>query len=385
MTILSSSNSIPGIKVQASTVYAVEDIESDWKSLQERSDCSFFQSWCWIGTWLGQIALPHKPIVIRVWSDAILVGMGLFVERDIQRRLVVRLRAMFLNEYPFDGKNMVIEYNGILADVNFRRKVLVETARHLVDTQKHCDEFYFNAITDPGNLDELSQSLGKSVSVELEQSHPTWVVSLHRAEGGMDAFLSTLSKNKRWQVRRAFRLYEEQSPLKLEMASSVEDALDYFDAMGILHTQRWNASGLPGSFSNKTWKEYHRALITKNYQQGVIQLLRISNAEGVLGYLYNFVWRKRVYSLQSGFILPDDNRLMPGYVTHALAIVFNQSEGMQEYDFMYGESRYKSSFSDKQNKLVWVLIKRRSFILLLEKIALNILRPLKNYLFRRGQ
>lgn len=377
-----NTNIFPETLVQASTVYSAEDIASDWKALQERSDCSFFQSWAWIGTWLEQIALPLQPIVIRVWVDGLLVGMGLFVEKDIQRRLFVRLRAMFLNEYPFDGKNMVIEYNGLLADVNYRQEVLFETVKFLVDTQTQCDEFYFNAMSDPGSLDNLTQSIKKYASVEIEQEEPTWIISLSRMKGGRDAFLSTLSKNKRGQIRRAFRIYEKNSPLRVEQAFAVEDALKYFDDLGVLHTQRWNSIGLPGSFSNSGWTKYHRSLISKNFNQGTIQLLKIGNADGVLGYLYNFVWRKKVYMLQSGFIIPEDNRLMPGYVVHILAAEFNHNNGMSEYDFMYGESRYKTSLSDKQQKLTWVLIKRRSLLLTAEKVLMGILRPIKDYFSR---
>jgi hypothetical protein len=34
---------------------------------------------------------------------------------DIKRRVILRASALFLNEYPFDHKYRVIEYNGLLA------------------------------------------------------------------------------------------------------------------------------------------------------------------------------------------------------------------------------------------------------------------------------
>lgn len=372
------------LRVESSTVHRSGDIESDWCELQERSDCSFFQSWSWVGIWLDQIVSDQELLIVKVWSSDALVGLGLFVAKDIRRRLLIHSRAMFLNELPFDRKNMVIEYNGLLADREYKCAVFVETIKFLLKTQPQYDEFYFGAISDASCLKELPEAVNDFVNMEIELEAPTWIVDLRRIEGGRDSYLASLSKNKRWQIKRSFRLYEKNGDLNIEEASDANEAMQFLDGLKELHTQRWNAIGLPGSFANPDWEAFHRNLIRQNYSKGEIQLLKVSGADGALGYLYNFIWRKRVYMVQSGFVMPEDNRLMPGYVVHVLAVEFNKNKGMHEYDFMYGESRYKTSLSDDQEKLSWLVFRRHHFKFTLENIFVNMVRTAKATLVRKA-
>ena len=123
-----------------------EELRHAWLELQDRADCSCFLSWGWIGTWLQQIAVELNPVVVRVWHGEQLAGLAVFVPRDIKRRLVFGASALFLNEYPFDHKNMVIEYNGLLAARGHESGVYTETVRHLIQEYKQYDEFHFGAI-----------------------------------------------------------------------------------------------------------------------------------------------------------------------------------------------------------------------------------------------
>jgi len=383
MNVPIDTNNLSELRVESSTIHHSGEIESDWCELQERSDCSFFQSWSWIGTWVDQIASDQKLLVVKVWSSDVLVGLGLFVEKNIRRRLFIHSNALFLNELPFDGKNMVIEYNGLLADRKYKCAVFVETINHLVKTQPQCDEFYFGAISDTSCLKELPEAISELVNTDIELEAPTWIVDLRSIEGGRDSYLASLSKNTRWQIKRSLRIYEEKAQLKIVEASDLNDALQFFDGLKDLHTQRWNAIGLPGSFANPDWEAFHRNLIRHSFSKGEIQLLKVSGADGALGYLYNFIWRKRVYMVQSGFVLPEDNRLMPGYMIHVLAVEFNKNKGMHEYDFMYGDSRYKTSLSDHQEKLTWLAFKRHRFKFTLENHFVRMGRAVKSAFSRK--
>ena len=81
-----------GYRVSSSIVENPQDLEQEWCGLQARADCSYFQSWGWIGVWLEQIAVELQPRVVRVLFDGSLVGLGIFVHRDIKRRLVYQFK-----------------------------------------------------------------------------------------------------------------------------------------------------------------------------------------------------------------------------------------------------------------------------------------------------
>ena len=351
-----------------------EELAQAWLELQDRADCSYFLSWGWIGTWLRQIAIALRPVVVRVWHDEQLVGLAVFVPRDIKRRIAFRASALFLHEYPFDHKNMVIEYNGLLAARGHESAVCAETVGHLLLNFKQYDEFHFGAIAEAPGLDCLRQASVNQASLLVTDESTAWQVDLDALDPGIDAFLATLSKNRRAQLRRSLRLYEEQGPLSLGEAQDTEQALAYFDGLKVLHTQRRKSKGQGGAFANSNWEQFHRALIKDRFSAGEIQMLRVSNPAMTVGYLYNFVWRRQVYVMQTGFRMGHDKRDQPGYVVHALAIVHNRDKGMATYDLMHGDAVYKKILCNRSRKLFWGVLQRPCLKFSLERLVVGVVR-----------
>ena len=63
-----------------------------WRALEERSDCSFFQSWTWTGC-LAEERFPD-PILLEATSDDRVVAMALFN----RRRAVTGRQSLWLGE-----------------------------------------------------------------------------------------------------------------------------------------------------------------------------------------------------------------------------------------------------------------------------------------------
>ena len=369
---------LPGYRTESCVIVHPDEIEQQWLDLQDRADCSYYQSWGWIGTWLKEIASELQSLVVRVWFEDTLVGMGVFVHRRISRRLIIRSEALFLNEYPFDGRNMVIEYNGLLADPSHQLVVYRETIGHLFQTHSSCNELFFGALRSTSPLVHVAGQL-KGVRLKILEESSTWSIDLDGLKQGIDAYLATLSKNRRAQIRRSFRLYEEQGPLQIDEAGSMEVAQVFFDGLKELHTARWKSKGLQGCFANPLWEAFHRALVYSRFAKGEIQLLRVSNSRGAIGYLFNYIWRKHVYVLQCGFKLFKDKRLMPGYVVHVLAIAHNKQKGMKVYDLMHGYSTYKEILCNRNQTLHWMVVQRRRIKFSLEDIAVSIVRRYRRW------
>ena len=342
--------------------------------MQKRACCSYFQAWGWIRTCLVQIAIDLQPVVVKVWLNGQLVGIGLFVSRDIKRRVIFHSRAMLLNEYPFDGRNMVIEYNGLLVARGCETAAYKKTIQFLLHEFNEHDEFMFGAVTEDTCFDSLFKMQINDAKLFIKESSQTWFVDLARIPDDIDEYLASMSKNRRAQIRRSIRLYENQGSLQINEAQNIEEAQSFFDGLKELHTKRWLSKGQPGSFANPRWEAFHRALIQNRFDTGEIQLLRVGNGSVVIGYLYNFVWQKHVYVLQTGFGDSADKRLMPGYVTHVLAIVYNRSKGMTVYDFMHGDNLYKKLLCNNSQKLLWVVLQRRRLSFVVEEFAVGIVR-----------
>lgn len=368
---------MPDYKVTSQIVGHPGELESDWLGLQQRSECSFFQSWSWIKSWLEHIAMDLQPVAIKVWFGDNLVGLGLFVSKDIKRRIIFHSRAMLLNEYPFDGRNMVIEYNGILAAKEHENAVYLQTFQYLITEFKDYDEFVFGAIPDNDNLDYLLRQSFDGVDCNINEESITWSIDLVKVPPGINGFLSMLSKNRQGQIRRSMRLFESQAPIQIVEANNREEALLFFERLKVLHTARWQSKGKQGVFANPHWVRFHLAVINSCFDNGEIQLLKVFNEHHEIGYLYNFVWREHVYVIQTGFMQSEDKRLMPGYVTHTFSVAYNVSKGMAVYDLMHGEDLYKRILCNRQQKLVWLVLQRRRLKFSLEKFAVGMVRSIK--------
>ena len=351
-----------------------EELRQEWLDLQDHSDCSYFLSWGWISTWLQQIAIALNPIVVRVWHDDQIVGLAVFVPRDIKRRLFFRASALFLNEYPFDHKNMVIEYNGLLAARGHEAAVYAETLGHLLGDYGQFDEFHFGAIAEGPDMDRLVRAAGKHAGFLINDESTAWQVELDALEPGIDAFLATLSKNRRAQLRRSIRLYEEQGPLGLDVARDPEQALAFFDGLRVLHTERRQLKGEGGAFANSIWEQFHRLLIKDRFGAGEVQMIKVSTPVMTIGYLYNFIWRRHAYVLQTGFRAGHDKRDQPGYVVHALAIAHNRDQGMVAYDLMHGDAVYKKILCNCNRTLFWGVLQRRRLKFSLERLVVGVVR-----------
>ena len=363
-----------GFSVTAQRVGNPAGIEREWRALQDQSACSFFQSWSWIGVWLEQVVNDLHPRVIRVWHGGDLVGMGLYVAQDIRRHGVVFSRAEFLNEYPANGRNMVIEYNGLLAREGYQDAVYTEVIRYLLAENAGCDEIYFGGMADIASLRAAAERFHDRADLITNQESVSWQVDLAALDSSLDSYLDSLSKNRRWQIRRSCRLYELHGPLRIDAATDVDEALRYFDGLKELHTDRWQSRGGQGSFANPLWERFHRTLIRHAFDRGEIQMLRVSNDQEAIGYLYNFIWRLRVYVLQTGIRPPGDNRLKPAYVANALAIVHNKKLGMSVYDFMHGDSHYKEYLCNQNQTLYWMVVRRHRLKFRLEDLAVKVVR-----------
>ena len=362
-----------GYQVTSSLVGNPRELEKEWCDLQARADCSYFQSWGWIGTWLEQLTEDLHPKAFRVSCNDRLIGLGLLVDRDIKRRLLIPVKVLLLNEYPFGRRNMVIEYNGLLVERGFEADAYRAFVDYFLRQEGSHDEFQIGAVSS-GVADLLKQSAAGKLGFNINEESVAWQADLRGLEAGIENYLAKLSSNARAQIRRALNLYEKQGPIHVSTAEDVTQALSYLDRLKMLHTAHWQSRGLQGAFANPRWEGFHRTLIRDRFATGEVQLLKIANAGGELGYIYSHLWRRRVYMQQTGFGVPGDNRLKPGYVAHTLAIQHNLDKGMQIYDFMHGDARYKRTLANRSERLYWAVLQRKRMKFRLENLLVGAVR-----------
>jgi len=264
-----------------------------------------------------------------------------------------------------------------LSASGYEEIVYTNTINYILNVFKNYDEYYFGAISyDNASKNLLNLPITGAECIIKEES-TCWSIDLGSIMQGVTGFLSSLSKNRQAQIRRSIRLYEAQAPVQINEARTMEEALIYFGRLKELHTIRWQSKSRQGVFANPFWESFHNGLINRCFQNGEIQLLKVFNDYTEIGYLYNFIWQKHVYVLQTGFVQSEDKRLMSGYVTHSYAIAYNKAKGMAIYDLMHGDDLYKQILCNRSQKLLWVVLQRRRLKFVLEKFAVSVIRNMR--------
>jgi len=333
---------------------SVAELEDAWRDLESRADTPFFLSWHWIGCWLECTGL--RPAVLIARRDGDVVGLGLLHPRTERRHKVFRVRTLHLNQTGADEDVITIEFNGFLADrgcaASVRKACLECVLRHDRLGGARWDELALRGIV--GELQPELEATG--FRCRLTAYAPSAYVDLDAVRASGKPFLQHVSSNTRRQIRKSVSLYEVRGPLRAEAARDVAEALAFFEQAGILHQKRWVAKGKPGAFSYPFFLSFHRALIERCLPEGAVELVRVTAGDEPIGYLYNFVYRGRVYYYFSGLRFESDNRLKPGLVSHYLAIQRHLNAGAQVYDFMAGDNRYKTSLGKPGPDMIAMVI-----------------------------
>lgn len=379
-----AGSAVPLLNSAKRTVEVVPTADFDgihalWTALEPRSDASFFQSWGWIGCWLRTLPRDQSVFALIVRDDTKIVGLSLFGKSRYVRRGFISSLGYYLNETGSAYHDaLTVEYNGPLAERGSLAHVVDACVASLLGNSEEWDELFISGV----DLAQCAafEAAGRKhhLTHRILDEKPSYYVDLDAVRTKGD-YLRFVSQNTRYQIRRAMRLYEDEGRVAFDNAASVDEALVFFAGLEELHQAYWRARGRPGSFSNPFFVRFHQQLIRDRFAAGEIQLARISSPGKVIGYLYNFVYRGRVYAYQSGFQYEADNKRKPGLVSHYLTIEHHLRSGARVYDFLAGEGQHKQSLATNAHSLVWLVEQRDRLKFRME----NSLRRLKERLVPR--
>lgn len=331
------------------------EAESLWREMQNRCPHSYFNSWGWISSWLA--TLPEEievRLIVALEGDTPLAAF--FAGCRVARRLGVwPTRLCALNASSLSRLDRIyVEYNRVLIDPGLNPDWV-----GLWSAVGRWDEFILSGLA--ADFVQQAGLLGGRLRqwyVVTEKVENTYWVDLDAVRAAEMDYLRLLSANRRSQIRRSLRQYEQEGPLSVREAESAAEALDMLERLRGLHQKRWEQRNRPGAFAETYFRRFHERLIRERFSEGEIQLLEISAAGKPLGYLYNFVYQGKVLFYQSGFNYGREAAHRPGLVSHYLAVLHNARLGRLTYDFLAGEAQYKASLATDSAPMYWMRLLR---------------------------
>lgn len=370
---MSSFDGLNNCQLNIGALPAMAVLETQWRALEAEADASFFNSWSWIGNWLTQLPASIKPQLVRASAGGKTLALCILVERKIVRHRFMPVRQTSMNSTGNPHLDaLMIEYNDVLFDRSCGPDIRGAVLRALLDKES-IEEFRVDGVRIDANWTALEVAGFRSTMLERVARG----VDLDDVRAGGGEYLPLISANSRSKIRKAFKDTAKMGEMRLDVAQDAQQAEAMFVAMCNLHTQAWSERGESGAFANEFLLEFHRQLIRKQHAHGEIQIIAVRAGDALIGVLYNFVHRGRVYSYQSGFDFTlGPKQYKPGLLAHTLAIEHNARLGHRYYDFMAGDSQYKRSMGTRSDTLQWVVFQRQSLKFRIE----NSLRALKQRL-----
>ena len=178
---------------------------------------------------------------------------------------------------------------------------------------------------------------GWSVLREREDVCP--VITFSTAD--WDAYLATLSKKSRHEVRRKLRRAEAQGPITLTRGTATPEGVQRFVD---LHRARFGEQGLfpdnPGGQRARRFVERLAELESAEGEAGQLELVEVSAADRLLFVALAFDDGTTTYLYNAG-IDPAAAELSPGVTGTAAYIRDRLESGRQRFDFLRGNEPYK--------------------------------------------
>lgn len=346
-----------------------DEVASKWRTLFLRSEQTFFLSWEWIGNWLQD--LPAEFIICEASIQNKTVGLCIIIRQLQRRRGVINSKRIYLNRSGIKEHDQIwIEYNDFLLDKEHEDEVRIAMAK-AITAQLEFDEIVVGASKVP----VLSAFAMQGLIEKVEWLNTSYAVNLGRLQRSKKEFLSTLSRNTRYQINRSIKEYERAGQLILTSAVTTEQKVEWFKLAGPFHIQRWSKKKVGSGYTNPHFVKFHENFIQQTDSEVKSDILKVSVGTETIAYLYNVIQGNQVYFYLSAIDYTASNKaLKPGLVSHFMAIQHYKELGYDVYDLMAGESRYKRSLASNALSVYLSVFQRKRHLFTLE----NFLKKLYN-------
>lgn len=339
----------PGLDVELTDLHA-PGVPDAWRHLEARHP-GLSCSWDWTAAWVAHFGDLARPRVVALRRAGEVRGLALLSHGTGHRHGPVPVRTLHLGcagEPP--GRSVCTPYNRLLAAPEDRPALaaaVLDAARHLRDW----DELRLEdlAEADAAAFTALDDGLARS-----EQPCRTRDLQAARAAGGVQV---TLPGKLRYQLRRSVR---DLPPLAGEWAASAPRAHELLDELAVLHQAQWQAAGAPGAFADPRFGAFQHDLVDRLADRGGVVVFRLRAGDTTVGCLLGYVEDGRVLMYQGGFGRFEDQRAMPGILTHLHCMEVAAERGLCAYDLLQGDADYKRRICDGAQRMVTLTTTRRT-------------------------
>ena len=177
-----------------------------------------------------------------------------------------------------------------------------------------------------------------------------------------DEYLKVLPKRHRYFVVRSLRDFEDWAAgsAVLREVRAPADLEEGKRILTTLHNERWHAAATEGAFARQRFVRFHDEVLPLLLGAGSLEMLWLTVRGEPVAVLYNVVWNNKVTFYQFGRKVDVPRHVRPGIALLCMAMRRAIEAGRREFDFLGGESMYKSQLALAARPLVQLRFARRT-------------------------
>lgn len=333
----------------------LEALRSAWEALLARSASNEpMLSPLWLLPWwrvFGSLG-GRRPAVLACHEGDRLVGLAPLLSRTHRYPPGIPFRRLeLLGTGEPEEDEICSEYVGVLAERGMEGQVAAELTLALTrGTLGPWDELVLVSMDGesimPGLLSEALARAGAEAVVESVGSAP--YIALPRS---FPQYLGALSSSSRYLVNRSLRDVERwaDGDVTLRVASTPAELEEGRRLLLQLHGERWRGGG---AFGSPRFRAFHDQVMPALHRRGALSLAWLVVRGAPIAAAYGIVWRSKLYFYQAGRSLDVPRGVRPGIALHASMVRRAIQDGITEYDFLEGHSRYKRQLATSARSLV---------------------------------
>ncbi|MCE0493278.1 GNAT family N-acetyltransferase [Vibrio salinus] len=345
---MSSSRERKGIQCEWFENPDKQWLEKVWTDLENRADSNFFLSWLWIRSWLD--CFVDHFFLLEAKRLGKTVGLGIVVTKSgFLGTKGIRVKHYLHRTGISEEDQIWIEYNDFLISDQNTAEIRHAMCASVYYWLGPSDAFIAGA-SKPEKFSDLN-ALGLFERKIWETTN--YFLELNWLRENNQSVLESISRNSRYQITRSLREYENIGEISVKQMQTRAEALELLELAKPYHLARWGNGQSGSGLANPKFISFHEMLISRGLSSGCIELNHIKAGDETIGIVYNFRYKKVLYFYFCSMNYShESSHFKPGLVSHYLLIKKALDDGIDIYDFMGGEARYKSTFANKQGKLV---------------------------------
>lgn len=342
------------------------NMREDWNGLLDRSSCGApMLTWEWMYTWWEQYDrddIPRELYVLSARRDGSeLVGLLPFVKRPAKRYGVTFSRLEFMGTGEAEADETCSQYLNVILDSGDGEEVARAFADHL-SRDGSWDEIVCRDFRDDetGLVRVLCKCLREAEVNLYTEEFGAARCPLAQLPDSWESYLSTLSHNRRKQLRRGRRALESDHSVSVVTGYSLEDVRVGISDLVRLHQARWQGKQKPGCFASPVFTAFLNAVGERMSERNGMQITRLSIDEDAAAVFYVLRYGEGLYLYSCGVDLERYAMYSPGNLAIAHIVEEAIAEGAREVHFFKaGGPSYKHYWTERFVPVASLLMRRK--------------------------